>query len=150
MSCVTKLNAGACVQTAVTVVLVLGTGPEGEAAEAAIESALEAEEEAATAEAGAEPIFKASQPGLGAQHFAEGYKPEDFPGSAFFTRDEDVAQHWAEIYGDGYIETRVPRQFFDENLLQYEGRYPGWPGKTEIEIPSNLLNQISSFPRVLH
>jgi RHS repeat-associated protein len=52
VSCVTKLNAGACVQTAVTVVLVLGTGPEGEAAEAAIEAALEAEGEAATAEAG--------------------------------------------------------------------------------------------------
>ena len=149
VSCVTKLNAGACVQTAVNVVLVLGTGGEGEVAEAAIETALE-EEEAATAEAGFEPIFKASQPGLGAQHLAEGYKPENFPGGAFFSRDEEVAQHWAQIYGDGYIETRVPRQFFNENLLQYEWRYPGWPGKTEIEVPSNLLTQISSFPRVPH
>jgi hypothetical protein len=44
------------VQTAVNVVLVLGAGPEGEAAEAAIESALEAEEEA-TAEGGAGQII---------------------------------------------------------------------------------------------
>jgi Tfp pilus assembly protein PilV len=53
VSCVTKHSAGACVQTAVNVVLVLGTGGEGEAAEAAIEAALQAEEEAtAAAEAG--------------------------------------------------------------------------------------------------
>jgi len=39
------------VQTAVTVVLVLGTGPEGAAAEAAIETALEAGGEAAAEEA---------------------------------------------------------------------------------------------------
>jgi hypothetical protein len=70
-----------------------------------------------------------------------------FPGSAFFTRDEPVAQHWAQIYRDGYIETRVPAPFFNENLLQYEWPYPGWEGMAELEIPPDLLGPVSSFPR---
>lgn len=46
-------------------------------------------------------IYKASQPGLTPKHLAEGYAPEDFPGSAFFTRDKPVAEHWGQIYGEG-------------------------------------------------
>lgn len=95
-------------------------------------------------------IYKASQPGLTSRHLTEGYKPEDFPGSAFFTRDKAVAEHWGQIYGEGHIETRMPKSVFDEHLAQHEWPYPGWPGMTELEAPSDLLDLISSFPRTLH
>ncbi len=131
--------------------------PEAEGA-AAVSGELAAAEDAAVAgeEVAAESaddgvsIYKASQPGLTAQHLAEGYKPEDFPGSAFFTRDKAVAEHWGQIYGEGHIETRIPGSVFDEHLAQHEYPYPGWPGMTELEVPSSLLDLISSFPRTLH
>ncbi|MEU0315096.1 RHS repeat-associated core domain-containing protein [Nocardioides sp. NPDC006273] len=95
-------------------------------------------------------IYKASQPGLGSQHYREGYKAEDFPGVAFFTRDERLAQHWSEIYGDGYIEIRMPQSVFDEHFAPHEWRYLGSEGDTELEVPSDLLDLLSSFPRTPH
>jgi hypothetical protein len=77
-------------------------------------------------------------------------RPEDFPASAFFPRDEPVAAHWGRVYGEGYIETWLPRDVFDQHLAQHERPYPGWQGMTEIEVPSNLLDLISSYPRTAH
>jgi RHS repeat-associated protein len=151
VSCVTKLNAGACAQTAVNVVLVLGTGGEGEVAEAAIEAALQSEEEAAAAEATGETVslFKAPQRGLGQSQYDIGYRPEDFPGNgAYFARDKPIADSFAYHFGEGVIETRIPADVYAENFAEHEMPYLGTPTGTELAIPASKLGHLSQFPRI--
>ena len=54
--------------------------------------------------------------GLGETHMAEGCRPENFPGSAFFSREVEVAEHWANIYHEGYIETLVRGRYSTSSL----------------------------------
>lgn len=96
-------------------------------------------------------LFKASQRGLGESHYAHGYKPEDFPGNgAYFAREKEIADSYATHYGEGVIETRVPRGVYDEHFAQYEMRYLGTPPGTELAIPPHMLDFLSQFERIWH
>ncbi|KRF39617.1 hypothetical protein ASH01_19930 [Terrabacter sp. Soil811] len=96
-------------------------------------------------------LFKASQKGLGESHYANGYKPADFPGNgAYFAREKEIADSYASHYGEGVIETRVPRGAYDEHLAQYEMKYLGAPPGTELAIPPHMLDFVSQFERIWH
>lgn len=94
-------------------------------------------------------LFKASQRELGETHFANGYKPGDFPGKgAYFTKEREIADSYAKHYGEGVIETRVPRGVYDEHFAEYEMRYLGTPPGAELAIPPEKLDLLSQFERI--
>lgn len=93
-------------------------------------------------------LFKASQRGLGEGHYTNGYKPGDFPGNgAYFAREREIADSYAKHYGEGVIETRVPRGVYDEHFAPHEMRYLGTPPGTELAIPPGKLDLLSQFER---
>ena len=96
-------------------------------------------------------LYKASQRGLGEEHFVNGYKPESFPGNgAYFAKEREIAESYAIHYGEGVIETRIPRSTYDQHFAQYEMKYLGSPPGTELAIPGADLNRLSQFERVWH
>ena len=106
------------------------------------------------AEAGGDTVslFKASQRGLGDSHYANGYKAADFPGNgAYFAKDSSaIADSYATHYGEGVIETRVPRSVYDEHFAEHEMPYLGTPSGTELAIPPGKLDFLSQFDRIWH
>ena len=102
-------------------------------------------------------LYKAPQPGLGASQFENGYAASDFPGTpgevpdglAYFARDKSIADEFADSYGEGVIETRVPRSVYDEQYAQYERPYQGGP-RTEVPIPAGAVEGLNGFPRIWH
>lgn len=70
----------------------------------------------------------------------------------------DVLQHlfetgldsYAVHYGEGVIETRVPRGVYDEHFAEYEMKYLGSPPGTELAIPAHKLDLLSQFERIWH
>jgi hypothetical protein len=96
-------------------------------------------------------LSKAPASGRGASQFAEGYKPEDFPGNgAYFAREREIAESFAHHYGEGVIETRVPADVYGEHFAEHEMPYLGEPPGTELAIPPSKLNLLSQFPRFWH
>ena len=96
-------------------------------------------------------LFKASQRGLGESHYTSGYKPEDFPGNgAYFARQREISESYAVHYGEGVIETRIPRSVYDENFAQYEMVYLGTPPGAEFAIPPGKLELLNRFERIWH
>jgi RHS repeat-associated protein len=96
-------------------------------------------------------LFKAPQRGLGANQFAEGYRPADFPGNgAYFARQLRLAGIFARHYGEGVIETHIPASVYQEQFFQYEMEFLDDADLTELAIPSEKLDLLSSFPRTWH
>jgi hypothetical protein len=54
----------------------------------------------------------------------------------------------ATHYGEGVIETRVPRDVYEEHFAEYEMRYLGTPPGTELAIPPGKLDLLSQFERI--
>lgn len=102
-------------------------------------------------------LFKAPQPGLGASQYENGYLATDFPGSpgqipdgnAYFARSQSIADEFAQSYGEGVIETRVPADVYAERYAQYERLYQGGP-RVEVPIPANEVESLNEFPRIWH
>lgn len=76
--------------------------------------------------------------GLGESHYANGYKPGDFPGNgAYFAREREIADSYAVHFGERVIEMRVPRGVYDQHFAPFEMKYLGSPPGAELEIPSH-------------
>jgi hypothetical protein len=96
-------------------------------------------------------LFKASQRGLGEEHNANGYTAENFPGNgAYFAREKAIAESYATHYGEGVIETRIPRSVYEEHFAEHEMPYLGAPPGTELAIPPGKLDLLSQFERIWH
>jgi len=96
-------------------------------------------------------LFKAPQRGLGRDQFENGYRSENFPGNdAHFAREREIADSYAVHYGEGVVETRIPRSVNNEHFASYEMRYLGSPPGTELAVPPGKLPFLSSFERVRH
>lgn len=89
--------------------------------------------------------------------------PEDFPGPGrpgaghpdgccYVTRDEGVADSYAEHYGEGVLEVKVDGDYLDANLKGLERDHWGSAGGSEIPIPNNMLDGVNenTVERVLH
>lgn len=50
-------------------------------------------------------------------------------------RDREIAESYAVHYGEGVIETRVPRSIYDKHFAPYEMKYLGSPPGTELAVP---------------
>jgi hypothetical protein len=102
-------------------------------------------------------LFKAPQPGRGASQFDNGYSAADFPGGAgqdvdglaYFARDKSIADEFADSYGEGVIETKVPRSVYESQYAQYEYPYQGGP-RTEVPIPASAVEGLNPFERIWH
>lgn len=64
--------------------------------------------------------------------------------------EKEIADSYATHYGEGVIETRVPRGIYDEHFAQYEMKYLGTPPGTELAIPPHMLDVLSQFERIWH
>lgn len=96
-------------------------------------------------------LFKASQRGLGESHYANGYAASDFPGNgAYFAKEKELADSFATHYGEGVIETKVPRSVYEEHFAQHEMPFLGSPPGTELAIPPDKLELLSQFERIWH
>jgi hypothetical protein len=102
-------------------------------------------------------LFKAPQPGRGASQFENGYSAADFPGGpgqdsdglAYFARDKSIADEFADSYGEGVIETKVPRSVYESQYAQFEYPYQGGP-RTEVPIPASAVEGLNPFERIWH
>ncbi len=130
----------------VQVASALGTTQPGADGDVGGLSPLSAARSAANAGEDTVSLFKASQRGLGESHYANGYKPGDFPGNgAYFAREKEIADSYAVHYGEGVIETRVPRGVYDEHFAQLEMNYLGSPPGTELAILNRPGSDGGSF-----
>ena len=91
---------------------------------------------------------------MGGKLLNEGFLPEDFsmPGgdnSAYFAKQPELAQQFAEHYGEGVLEVQVPKDVYDARLLQYEQPYQGGP-HIELPIPTSEFDALNNSTRILH
>ncbi|MGH9225994.1 MAG: DUF6531 domain-containing protein, partial [Acidimicrobiales bacterium] len=103
------------------------------------------------------PLFKAPQPGFGADQYANGWNRNNltadddpsFGEFATFAKERELADLFASSYGEGVIEVLIPRDIYDANFARYEYPYEGGP-LTELEIPFGQLPLLNQFPRAWH
>ncbi|MEU3739222.1 DUF6531 domain-containing protein [Streptomyces sp. NPDC032198] len=107
-------------------------------------------------------IFKASARGKGDVHEQHGYSADDFPGDprksegmypngrAYFGKKRDIAEKYAQSYGEGVIEIKIPKSEYDAKWAKYEQDYMDSPGDKELVIPNNVVEDLNQYPRIRH
>jgi mannitol/fructose-specific phosphotransferase system IIA component (Ntr-type) len=88
------------------------------------------------------------------ERLLEGFRQEDFsmPGgdnAAYFARQTELAQQFAEHYGEGVLEVQIRQDVYNARLLQYEKLYQNGP-YTELAIPHSEFDVLNDAIRILH
>jgi hypothetical protein len=97
-------------------------------------------------------IFKGPQRGTGQKQLKEGYFPDDFSTGdecVYFAKQRRLAEEYAERYGEGVIEVKVPKDIYNKRLKQYECLYQGGP-YIELPIPHKEFDILNKSSRCLH
>ncbi|WP_258564836.1 putative T7SS-secreted protein [Streptomyces sp. WELS2] len=103
-------------------------------------------------------IYKAPQRGRGDYQEQYGYRAEDFPGGpddpymnglVYFAKERQLAEMYANHYGEGVIEIQVPIKDYLERFARHEHPYEGGP-LTELEIPNTVIEELNQYPRIRH
>ncbi|MEV4333558.1 RHS repeat-associated core domain-containing protein, partial [Streptomyces sp. NPDC049597] len=101
-------------------------------------------------------LFKAPQPGKGADQYNNGYRAADFPkdaendGKAYFGRRYSlVEEKYARYFKEGVIEIRIPEDDYNRYFKDYEKDYEGGPD-VEVPIPNTMFDRLNSYPREWH
>jgi hypothetical protein len=90
--------------------------------------------------------------GIGDRLLNEGFQPEDFAQgdeSAYFAKQPELAQQFAEHYGEGALEVQVPKEVYDARLMQYEQPYQDGP-HTELPTPTSEFGTLNNSTRILN
>ncbi|MFE7115104.1 hypothetical protein ACFU99_06725 [Streptomyces sp. NPDC057654] len=103
-------------------------------------------------------LFKAPSRGRGQYHYENGFLERDFPGdphnpymdgTAYFAKERELANNYANHYGDGVIEVRIPADKYAEHFKKHEYPYEGGP-LTEVTIPNTEVEKLNEYPRHWH
>jgi hypothetical protein len=97
-------------------------------------------------------IYKAPQPGKGANQYENGFNKTDFCDGdqcAYFAKEKSLSDEYAKHYGDGVIELKIPTDVYNSRMKQHEHLYQGGP-RTELPVPHSEFDVLNSAERILH